>query len=170
MSSSDIHWQECPLFDVVHSAFPLPTTVSPTLQGVLKDGFGEAVVVCGMPEPCKFPSPDSCQKRFLWTRKEVDLARHPVIGLVLQVGDALGFESLDPFVRVSKEGPCFTAIDEVGGDKRRADRLASKPTNMYCASQKIRNGGELEHTQSHGHAKERFLGKQWSVAYLERMR
>ena len=26
------------------------------LQGVLKDGFGEAVVACDMPEPCKFPS------------------------------------------------------------------------------------------------------------------
>ena len=26
-------------------------------------------VVCDMPEPCKFPSLDSCQKRFLWTHK-----------------------------------------------------------------------------------------------------
>ena len=58
---------------------------SPTIQGALKDGFEEAVVVCGMLEPCKFPSLDSCQKRFLWTHKEVDLAPHPVIGLVLQV-------------------------------------------------------------------------------------
>ena len=45
-------------FDVVHPAFPLLTTASPTLQGVLKDGFGEAVVACDMPEPCKFPSLD----------------------------------------------------------------------------------------------------------------
>ena len=30
---------------------------------------------------------------------------------------ALGFESLDPFLRVSKQGPCFTAIEENGGDK-----------------------------------------------------
>ena len=43
------------------------------------------------------------EKRFLWTHKEVDLAPHPVVGLVLQVGDtekfphALGFESVDPF-------------------------------------------------------------------------
>ena len=29
----------------------------------------------------------SCQKRFLWTYKEVDLAQHPVFSLVLQVGD-----------------------------------------------------------------------------------
>ena len=35
----------CPLFVVVHPAFPLPTTASPTLQGALKDGFGGAVMV-----------------------------------------------------------------------------------------------------------------------------
>ena len=57
----------------------------PTLQGALNDGFGEAVVACYMPEPCKFSSPDSCQKRFLWTHKEVDLAPHPVYGLVLKI-------------------------------------------------------------------------------------
>ena len=77
---------------------------SPTLQeGALEDGFGEAVVACDVPEPCQFPSPDSCQKRFLWNHKEADLASHPVVGLALQVGDAeklpqaLGFKSLDPF-------------------------------------------------------------------------
>ena len=58
-------------------------------------------MACDMPEPCKFPSLDSCQKRFLWTHNEVDLAPHLVVGLVLQVGDmekflhALGLESLD---------------------------------------------------------------------------
>ena len=75
MSSSgmgrDVH------FDGVHSAFSLPTMASPNLQDALRDGFGEAVA-CDMPEPCKFPSLDSCQKRFLWTHKEVDLAPHPV--------------------------------------------------------------------------------------------
>ena len=81
-------------------------------------------MVCDMPEPCKFPSLDSCQKRFLWTNKGVDLAPHQVVGLVLQVGDAekfpqaIGFEGLDPFLGVSKQGPCFTAIEEDGGDKR----------------------------------------------------
>ena len=60
-------------------------------------------MACDMPEPCTFLSLDSCQKRFLWTHKEADLAPHPVVGLVLQVGDTeevsscLGFESLDPF-------------------------------------------------------------------------
>ena len=53
------HGQERSLFDVVHSAFPLPTTALPTLQGALKDGFREAVVACDTPEPCKFPSLDS---------------------------------------------------------------------------------------------------------------
>ena len=42
-------------------------------------------------KPCKFPSLDSFQKRFLWTHKEVDLAPHSVAGLLLQVGDAEKF-------------------------------------------------------------------------------
>ena len=76
------HVERCPLFDVVHSAFPLPATVSSTLQGALKDGFGKAVVACDMPEPCKFPSLDRCQKRSLWIYKEVDFSLHPVRGAV----------------------------------------------------------------------------------------
>ena len=88
--------------------------VSLILQGALKDGFGEVVVACDMPEPCKFLSLDSCQKTFLWIHKEADLVPHPAVGLVLQVEDAgkfsqaPGFEGLDPFLRVSKLGPCFT--------------------------------------------------------------
>ena len=83
--------QGCLLFDVVHPAFPLPTTASPTVQVALKDGFGEVVVACDMPEPCKFPSLDSCQKRFLWTHKRVHLAPQPVVDLVHPVGDAERF-------------------------------------------------------------------------------
>ena len=64
-----------------------------------------------------FQSLRSCQKRFLWTHKEADLAPHQVVGHVLQVGDAekflqaLRFKRLDPlfFFRVSERGPCFTA-------------------------------------------------------------
>ena len=73
-----------------------------------------------MPEPCKFPFLDSWQKKFM----------HPVVGLVLQVGDteefphAFGFKSLDPFFRISNQGPCFTAVDEDGGDKRLEFALA----------------------------------------------
>ena len=80
---------------------------SPTLQGAPKDGFGEVVLSRDMSNQCKFPSLDSCQQKLLWTHKETDLAPHPVVGLVLQVGDAekfsqaLGFEGLDPFLRVS---------------------------------------------------------------------
>ena len=60
-------------------------------------------MACDMPEPHKILSLDSCQKRFLWPHKEVDLASHQVVGHVLQVGDAekfpqaFGFESLDSF-------------------------------------------------------------------------
>ena len=70
-------------------------------------------MACEMPEPCKFPSLDSCQKKFLWTYEEVDLVPHPVVGLVLQVGDAekfpltLGFESLDPFLQSLQAGSMF---------------------------------------------------------------
>ena len=58
---------------------------------------------------------------------EVDLAPHPVVGFVLQVGNAekfpraIGFKSQDPFLRVSKQGPCFTAIAGDGSDKRLAE-------------------------------------------------
>ena len=78
-------------------------------------------MACDMLEPCKFPSLDSRQKRFLWTNMEVDLALHPVVGLVFQVGDAekfpraSGYESLDPFFRVREQGPRFTAIMLWGG-------------------------------------------------------
>ena len=52
------------------------------------------------------------------------LAVRPGIGLALLVGgaekfhSALGPESLTPFLRVSKQGPCLTAIEEDGDDKR----------------------------------------------------
>ena len=65
--------------------------------------FGEAVLVCDVPKPCKFPSIYSCQNKFMWIHKAVDLAPNPVIGLVLQIGDeekfsqALGLKSLDLF-------------------------------------------------------------------------
>ena len=56
-----------------------------------------------MPEPSKFLCLYNCQKGFLWSQKEVDLAPHPVVGLVLKLGDAekflqsLGFKSMDPY-------------------------------------------------------------------------
>ena len=36
-------------------------------------------MACDIPEPCMFPSVDCCQKRFLWTHKEVGLAQRPVV-------------------------------------------------------------------------------------------
>ena len=70
---------------------------SPTLNVALKDGFGEAVIECDIPEPCKFPYPDSSQKRFLWIHKEVDLAPYLVVGLKLQVGNAEKFPQAPSF-------------------------------------------------------------------------
>ena len=58
---------------------------SPILQGTLKDGFGEAVVACDLPEPNNFPTLDICRERFLWAHKEVDFAPHPVAGHVIQI-------------------------------------------------------------------------------------
>ena len=46
-------------------------------------------MACHVPEPRKFPALDSCQKRFLWTQKDVDLAPHPVVRLALQREDEL---------------------------------------------------------------------------------
>ena len=112
--SCEYFWygQRCPLFDVVHPTFHLPITASPTLPGALKEGFGEAVVACDMSEPCKFSSFDSCWQRFLWTHKEVGHALHPVVGLVLQLGDAekflqaFRFENLD-FFQSQEAGSMF---------------------------------------------------------------
>ena len=47
-------------------------------QDTPREGTGEAVVACDTPEPCKFPSFDSCQKRFPWAHTEVDLVPHSV--------------------------------------------------------------------------------------------
>ena len=106
------HLQGCPLFGVVHPAFPLPTTASPTLQGALEDGSGEAVVACDMPEPCKFPSLDSCQKCSCGpTRKLIFSA--PSLCPLLRVGDAekfhqaLGFENMHPFFFSQQAGSKF---------------------------------------------------------------
>ena len=104
------HGQGCPLFDVVHPAFPLPTTASPTLQGAPKNSSGQALTVCDTPEPGKFLSPESCQNRFLCTHMEVDLALHPVIGfepLPEKFSQALGLESLDPFLRSQQAESMF---------------------------------------------------------------
>ena len=71
MNSSGMDIKGRPLFDVVHQAFPLPTTSSsPTLQGALKDGFEDAWLMTRQNHFSEFPSFDSCQKRFLGTDVE----------------------------------------------------------------------------------------------------
>ena len=63
-----------------------------------------------VPEPCAFRFNNSCQKRFLWAHKKVDLAPHPVVGRVPEIGDAeiflqaLGLERLDPFSQSQQAG------------------------------------------------------------------
>ena len=50
------HGQACSFFDVVHSAFPLPTTALPALQVAPKDGVRMAVMACNMPHmTCNMP-------------------------------------------------------------------------------------------------------------------
>ena len=103
------------LSDVVHPAFPLLTTASPTLRGALKDGFGEAVVACDMLEPCKIPSLDGCRKE-VPEDKEVDLAPHPVVVLCSKQEIRRSFlmrlvsKAWILYFRVSKQGPCFSMI------------------------------------------------------------
>ena len=79
----------------------------------------------GMPGPCEFPSLDSCHRRLLWAHKEGDLATHLVVGPILQVEDAKQFsqlvskfDSLDPFLRVGKQDPCLTTVQEDGDNER----------------------------------------------------
>ena len=74
---------------VVHSLllsiqhFLCPPRRRPPSNSALKECFGEAVVACDMLESCSFRPLDSCQKRFLWVHKEVDLAVHPAVVLCL---------------------------------------------------------------------------------------
>ena len=61
------HGKERPLFYVNHPSFSRLNTASLTLQDALKNGSGQAVVARDLPEPCKCPCLDHCQKKF--TRK-----------------------------------------------------------------------------------------------------
>ena len=76
-----------------------------------------------MPEPCEFSSLASCKERVLLVHKEADLAAYTVVGFVFQIGDVekfpqvLGLASLESFLRVSKQGPYLTALEEEGGGK-----------------------------------------------------
>ena len=60
VSSSDMCWDVHSLMLSIQH-FLCQTTVSASLQGGLKDAFGEAVMACDMPKPCMFQSLHSCQ-------------------------------------------------------------------------------------------------------------
>ena len=100
-------------------------------------------MACDVPEPCKFPSLDSCQKRFLWTHKGVDLAPHPVVKSCApsrrcgEFPQAFSFEGLDPCLRISKQGPCFTAIEEDGDDERIPPPKKKKKKSFQCRGQPL---------------------------------
>ena len=56
-------------------------------------------------EPCEFPCLDSCQKRFLWANKEVDLVPHPSCApsrRCREVFSGIWSRSLDLFLRVTQ--------------------------------------------------------------------
>ena len=85
--------QGSPLFNAVHPAFPLPTTAYPTLQGVMKDNSGEAVVACEIPNHASFrlltvttklayltENVFSYKKRFLFAYKKLNPPPHPAGG------------------------------------------------------------------------------------------
>ena len=118
----DVHF-----FDVIHPTFPPPVEESPTVQDTLKDDIGKAIMFHAMPKLCEYPSLDSCKKTFMWAHKEVDVASHPVVGLILQVGDAkkfpqtLGLESVDL--------KCKRDKNDVSYSKR---RLYTVKTSLQC--------------------------------------
>ena len=65
---------------------------------------------------------------------------------MLLVGDtekfphALGFKSLDPIFRVSKQGPCFTAVKEDGGDKRLVELELACKADGVAPSDPVKSG------------------------------
>ena len=67
------HRQGHSLCDIICPAFSLPTMTSPTLLGALENGFGKAVMIHDMPEPCEFsslwqlPEPRCRDTRHAWT-------------------------------------------------------------------------------------------------------
>ena len=104
----------------------------PSCIGALKGGFG-GVVACDMPQPCELPSLDSCHRWFLLDHKEVDLAPHSVVGLVLQAEGAKIGEKADQVLNV-KINHCdtlrntFSSVSHVGSvDRWWAGKQMSEP-------------------------------------------
>ena len=78
------HGQGCSLFVVVHPAFPLPTTASPTLQYALKDFLERLSWRVTFPHNASFRLLTVARKRFPWTHTKVDVAPHPLVGLLFR--------------------------------------------------------------------------------------
>ena len=111
----------CPLFDVVHPTFHLPTMASPTLQGALKDvlfwrgchGVWHArtmqdFVSWQLPEevPVDQQGSGSCSAPSRWSCTSSRRCGEVSLGTWFRKpGSFL-------FFRVSKQGPCFTATEE----------------------------------------------------------
>ena len=75
------------------------------------------------PNHASFPLLDSFQKCFLWTHKEVELLRTQSLVLCPKYEIRRSFlmhlvsKSWTHLFTVSKQGPCFTAVEEDGADK-----------------------------------------------------
>ena len=77
-----------------------------------------------------------------------DLAPHPVVGLVLQVGDAkkfpqaLGFESLDPFFHSQQAGSIVKfPVTRTGGIKHFEETCLKQRTPIEAMGNKTERGG-----------------------------
>ena len=103
-----------------------------------------------MLEPCKFPSPNSWQRRFLWTHKEVGPVLHPVIGFAFQVGapeefpSALSFKSLDPSFQSQQAGSMYHSHG--GGWRRQAELRGSTKNVSVLAFRKFPTGDPIRET------------------------
>ena len=119
------HGQGCPLFGVVHPAFPLLTMASPTLQGALKDSFGEAVMACDMPKLYKFPSlwqlPEEVpvDPQGSWSRPTPSCWSCTPNGRCGEVSSGTWLQNLDPFSQRQQAGSMFHGC--IGGWRWQSD-------------------------------------------------
>ena len=77
------------------------------------------------PNYASFPSLDVARREYCGPKRESILLRTELLvscskhEMRKKCPQTLRFEGLDSFLRVSQQGPCFTALEEDGGDKRR---------------------------------------------------
>ena len=115
------HAQGCPLFDVV-PAFPLPTTTSPTFQGDLKMALERLSWRVTCPNRASFRLLIVARRGSCGLTRKFILLRNQLLVLCSKKEMRRSFQISKAwilFFRVSEQGPCFTAIVEDGGDKKR---------------------------------------------------